>query len=406
MLVYLRWFSLLTIYLLAPSFLTNAAAQSPAYRFTAGQSALRVPIELANDLIVLKVRVNNSRALHFILDTGASISVMDPQSAKALGLRAKGKLDLDATGGSVQSRLIGPVSLSLTGVTVFNQTLATIDLDAFAPLFGYKIDGIIGYDFINNFVVEIDYAASLLNLYETGSYKYSGAGESIPIELVEKTPFVRGRIVLSGRGPVEGKFEVDTGGTMVLNLNTPFVNKHKMLETLAKQAQSKLGGAGGSSAAVKAQVTAVELGSFVIKNPLVVFAQGTEGSEGSAEYDGELGSRFFSQFKTILDYSRSQMILERNGNVPSGKDLSGLDIVAEPPRFRTYVVNNVEQDSPAAAAGVHEEDTIVAIDGRPAARLTLTELRRLFMQAGERVLSLKRGSKTIRVRMQLLSAAQ
>jgi S1-C subfamily serine protease len=100
------------------------------------------------------------------------------------------------------------------------------------------------------------------------------------------------------------------------------------------------------------------------------------------------------------------MILERNGNVSSGKDLSGLEIVAEAPRFRTYVVNNVEQDSPAAAAGVQEEDTIVAVDGRPAARLTLRELRRLFMQAGERVLSVKRGSKTIRVRIRLTSAAQ
>jgi len=405
MLVYLRCFSLITTCLLAPSFLANTAAQSPAYRFTSHQSAVRVPIELANDLVVLKVRVNNSRPLHFIFDTGASISVIDPQSAKALGLRAKGKLDLAATGGSVQSGLIGPVSLSLTGVTVFNQTLATIDLDAFAPLFGYKIDGIIGHDFINNFVVEIDYAASLMNLYETGSYKYSGSGESIPIELVEKTPFARARIVLNGREPVEGKFEVDTGGTGNLFLNTPFVKKHKMLETLTTQAQSKLGGAGGSSAAVKAHVPAVELGSFVLKNPLVVFAQGTEGSEGSAEYDGELGSRFFSQFKMILDYSRSQMILERNGNVSSGKDLSGLEIVAEPPRFRTYVVNNVEPNSPAAAAGVQEEDTIVAVDGGPTARLTLRELRRLFMQAGERVLSVKRGSKTIRLRMQLRSAA-
>ena len=397
--IYLRSFILITACLV-----TNTAAQSPAYRFTSGQSALRVPIELANDLIVLRVRVNNSRPLQFIFDTGASISVMDPQSAKALGLRAKGKLDLAATGGSVRSGLIGPVSLSLTGVTVFNQTLATIDLDAFAPLFGYKIDGIIGHDFINNFVVEIDYAASLMNLYETGSYKYAGAGESIPIELVEKTPFTRARIVLNGREPVEGKFEVDTGGTGNLFLNTPFVNKHKMLETLTTHAQSQLGGAGGSSAAVKAQVPAVELGSFVLKNPLVVFAQGTEGSEGSAEYDGEIGSKFLSQFKTILDYSRSQMILERNGNFSSGKDLSGIEIVAEAPRFRTYVVNNVDQDSPAAAAGVHEEDTIVAVDGRPAARFTLRELRRLFAQAGERVLSVKRGSKTIRVRMQLVSA--
>ena len=399
MLVYLRRLTLITACLLTPAFLT--AAQSPAYRFTAGQSSIRVPIELANDLIVLKVHVNSSRPLHFVFDTGASISVIDPQTAKALGLRAKGKLNLDATGGSVQSELIEPVSLSLAGVTVFKQTLATIDLDAFAPLFGYKIDGIIGHDFINNFVVEIDYAAGLMRLYETGSYKYSGAGESIPIELVEKTPFVHGRIVLNGREPIEGKFEVDTGGTGILNLNTPFVNNHKMLETLTTHAQSKLGGAGGSAAAVKAHVPTVEFGSLVVKNPLVVFAQGTEGSEGSAKYDGELGAGFFSQFKMILDYSRSQIIFERNQSVSTTRDLSGLDIVAEPPRFRTYVVNGVAADSPAAAVGVQEEDTIVAVDGQPTARLTLRELRRLFRQAGERVVSVRRGSKTIRLRMRL-----
>jgi hypothetical protein len=398
MLVYLRWLTVITTCLL---FVANTAAQSPAYRFAAGGSSVTVPIELANDLIVVKVRVNSSRPLHFIFDTGASISVIDPQSARALGLRAKGKLDLDATGGSVQSGLVGPVSLSLTGVTVFNQTLATIDLDAVAPLFGFKLDGIIGYDFIKNFVIEIDYAAGWMSLYETGGYKYSGAGESIPIELVDKTPFARARVVLNGREPVEGKFEVDTGGTGIMNLNTPFVNKHAMLETLTIHGQSKLGGVGGSAVALKARVPAVELGSLVLKNPLVVFAQGTEGSEGSAQYDGELGSGFFSRFKMILDYSRARMILERNENVSSGKDLSGLEIVAEPPRFRTYVVNNVAENSPAAAVGVQEEDTIVAVDGRPAASVSLRELRRLFTQAGERVLSIRRGPKTIRLRMQL-----
>jgi len=399
MLVYVRWLILITACLLTPAILTPA--QSPAYRFTAGQSSVRVPIELANDFIVLKVRVNRSRPLHFIFDTGASISVIDPQTAKALGLRAKGKLKLGATGGSVQSGLIGPVSLSLAGVTVFKQPLATIDLDAFAPLFGYKIDGIIGYDFINNFVVEIDFAAGLMSLYETGSYKYAGAGESIPIELVEKTPFVHVRIGLNEREPIVGKFEVDSGATGILSLNTPFVNKHKMLGTLTTHAQSKLGGAGGSAEAVKAHVSTVELGSLVVKNPLVVFAQGTAGSESSAEYDGELGAGFLSQFKTILDYSRSQMILERSQIVSTTRDLSGLDIVAEPPRFRTYVVNSVAADSPAAVVGVQEEDTIVAVDGQPTARLTLKELRRLFTQAGERALIVRRGSKTIRLRMRL-----
>ena len=396
--VCLRWF---TTCLLCLTLLPNASAQSASYRFTSGHSSLGVPFELANNLIIVKVRVNSSKPLHFIFDTGASISVIDPQSAKALRLRAKGKLELEATGGSVQSGLIGPVSLSLTGVTVFNQTLATVDLDVIAPLFGFKIDGIIGHDFINNFVVEIDYSAGLMNLYETSSYTYSGAGESIPVELVEKTPFARGRIVLSGREPIEGKFEVDTGGTGILGLNTPFVNKHKMLETLTSHAESKLGGAGGSSAAVKAHVHAVEVGSLVIKNPLVVFAQGTEGNEGSTESDGELGGGFFGQFKMILDYSRSKIILERNENVSTIRDLSGLEIVAEPPRFRTYIVNSVAADSPASAVGVQEEDTIMAVDGQSTARLTLRELRRLFTRPGERVLSVKRASKTIHLRLQL-----
>src|ERR1044072_517594 len=392
MLVYVRRFTLITACLLTPAILT--AAQSPSYRFTAGQSSVKVPIELANDLIVLKVRVNGSRPLHFIFATGAGTFVIDPQAAKDTGLRGKRKLILDATGGSVQSGLIGPVSLSLAGVTVFKQALATIDLDAFAPLFGYKIDGIIGHDFINNFVVEIDYGAGLMSLYETGSYKYAGAGESIPIELVEKTPFVPVRIVLNGREAIEGKFEVDTGATGILNLNTQFVNKHKMLETLNTQTQSKLGGAGGSAEAVKARVPAVALGRFIVKNPLVVFAQGTEGSEGSAEYDGELGAGFFSQFKMILDYSRSQIILERNQSVSTTRDLSGLDIVAERPRFRTCVVNGVAADSPAATVGVQEEDTIVAVDGQPTARLTLREMRRLFTQAGERGLK-KNGERRV-----------
>jgi hypothetical protein len=381
----IRWLTLIAAVLVCPTFLADAQT--------------RVPFELSGDLILLKVRVNRSRPLNFIFDTGASVSVIDPQSARALGLRAKGKLKLDATGGSVQSGLIKSVSLSVSGATVLNQTLATIDLDAFAPLFGFKIDGIIGHDFINHFVVEIDYASGVMNFFETQHYEYHGGGESVPLEIVEKTPYVRGRIVLNGREPIEGKFEIDTGGTGILNLNTPFVNKHKMLETLSKQAQGKMGGAGGSAATVKAHVLAVELGTLAIKDPLVVFARGTEGSEGSTEYDGSLNNGFLSEFKVILDYSRSRVILERNRKAFG--DLSGLEIVAEPPRFRTFVVNAVDDNSPAAAAGIQEEDTILAIDGQSTARLTLRELRRLFTQPGEHLLKIKHDSKTIQVRIRL-----
>jgi C-terminal processing protease CtpA/Prc len=150
---------------------------------------------------------------------------------------------------------------------------------------------------------------------------------------------------------------------------------------------------------VKAHVPAVALGSFAIKDPLVVFARGTEGSESSTEYDGSFNNGFLSEFKVILDYSHSQMILERS--YKTSPDLSGLEIVAELPRFRTFVVNAVEENSPAAVAGIQEEDTIIAIDGQPTARLTLRELRHLFTQPGEHVLQIKRGIRIMKLRMRL-----
>ena len=171
MFTYIRWLALVAAVLVGPTFLAGASAQTTGYRFTAGGSAPGVPFELSGNLIILEVRVNRSKPLHFIFDTGAEISVIDPQSARALKLRTKGKLKLDAIGGSVQSGLISSVSLSVPGVEVFNQALATIDLDAFAPLFGFKIDGIIGHDFINNFVVEIDYASGVMNFFDTQGYK-------------------------------------------------------------------------------------------------------------------------------------------------------------------------------------------------------------------------------------------
>ena len=45
------------------------------------------------------------------------------------------------------------------------------------------IDGVLGHQFFTHFVVEIDYARQQINVYDRASYKYSGAGEIIPLEI-------------------------------------------------------------------------------------------------------------------------------------------------------------------------------------------------------------------------------
>jgi PDZ domain-containing protein/aspartyl protease len=381
---------------------TPANKPSPRFRFTAGKSALKIPFDLSNNLIILQVRVNKSRPLNFIFDTGAGVSVIDPKTARALRLKEQGKLKLGATGGSVESGLIKGVSLGIPGVEVFDQTISTVSLESLTPLFGFRLDGIIGHDFIKNFVVEIDYPAGLINLREPQSYTYSGPGESVPITFMENTPFVRATVLVKGRDPIEGKFEVDTGGNGTLNVNTPFVNTHKLLEAVPNLMQSKLAGAGGASQAAKGRVAGVKVGSFVVEDPLVVFAQGTEGNESSIEFDGELGGAFFRRFKLILDYSRSRIILERYNGVLEVEDASGMEVFAEGANLRTFVVNDVTPNSPASDAGLQEEDIIVSLNGRPAASFTLKQLRQMFTHDGtEYTLGIKRGEKLMRVKIKL-----
>ena len=134
----------------------NRPKPVPTFRFASGQSALKIPFELSNNLILLQARVNDSPPRWFIFDTGANASVIDAQLAKELKLRARGRAQGSGTGGAIEAELIPGVSLALPGVKVFNQTVASLPINGASLMLGKSVSGIIGYDFIKQFVVEVD----------------------------------------------------------------------------------------------------------------------------------------------------------------------------------------------------------------------------------------------------------
>lgn len=282
---------------------------APKVRFTSGKSALKIPLELDGNIIFLRVSVNNSKPLKFIFDTGASVSVINQPRAAELGLKPTGQMRGDATGGAIQAALIEGVSLSVPGAEVSNQLIASMPFPA-SPV---EFDGVIGYDFINQFVVELDYRNKIMNLYSPRAYSYSGSGGIIPLLLKgRRTPLVRTKIIMEGRAPVEARLELDTGADGTFVINSPFVKKQKLLQAIPKTAQSSGSGAGGEQARLVGRVKALHLGRFILNNPTVGLSLDTEGSGASAENDGLIGGEIFRRFKVILDYSRRRMILEPN----------------------------------------------------------------------------------------------
>jgi Aspartyl protease/PDZ domain len=359
-----------------------------------------VPAEFVDNVIILRVSVNNSEPLKFIFDTGAGMSVLDSRKAKALHLNKAANLDANGVGGTVQGSLATGVSLSVSGVTVRNQKVAAIPLDF--PCEAADIVGIIGYDFINEFVVEIDYEAKTLGLFDPARYSYRGRGDVVPLTMDGNTPHVRARLGVPGGRSIEGWLEVDTGSDGTLTLNSPYVKKHGLLETFKKRIDSTHRGVGGESESVDVRMGDLELGRFTIPTPLVSLSLDREGSMASADDAGPLGGEILRRFRIVIDYSRRRMTLEPNAHLsdPIETGMSGINFDNED--CRPYKVKKVDEKSPAAEAGIRAGDEVVAIDGRSFKEIPSFEMEKLLSRNGaEYELTINRAGKTQTVKIKL-----
>lgn len=346
---------------------------------TARDAAAEIPFDNDFGLVFVPVVVAGGEALWFLLDTGFEYSVLNVDHVGPLGLALSDTQTVPQPGGAVTVGTIPATTLRIAGREIPGVALRALPLTPLQPVVGRAVDGIIGHDVIERFVVEIDYGRRRLVLHDPTGFRYGGDGAVLPVTIENDEPFVDGEILQPHRPPIRGRFKIDTGSLDALGLNRNFLNDADVLAPEQRTLALPGVAVGGETEGIAFTIDGFRIGGYVVPD-LIIGA--TLASAGFEERDdaGTVGAEILGRFTVILDYPRERIMLEPSERVaePGQWDRSGLWIVADGPGFSTFRVRSVVPDSPAADAGLLVGDVIIAVNGRQARDWRLGELWRLL----------------------------
>src|SRR5262245_61217510 len=343
--------------------LTGAASCTPSPT-PVTQSDL--PVQLVNNLLFVSVRVGSSKALSFILDTGASATVLNRRVAERLGLDLRASDDARTGGGSVQTASATGITLFVGNTSLPDVTIVAIDLSGLQAGLGRRVDGILGYDIFRRYVVEINYSANTVRLHDPTDDRYEGQGDMLPIVIEDQVPFVQVQVLRPTGEASDAKVEFDTGQTGAMTLIKSYIDTNHLVAAQQPRLRTRTGAilSGGVTAEV-VRISGVRLGRFVVKNPVLNVTPDAEGAGVSDDTVGLLGGEVLRRFTVTVDYSRSRIILEPNAllDAPMEFDMSGMSLAAVSSDPSMYRVRTLIEQSPATDAGVAVGDLLIAVDG-------------------------------------------
>ena len=388
-----------TLYTVARVVLAGAAVTATACR--PGEPVTRVPAELVNNLIVVTGRINDSAPLAFVLDTGASTSVVDRGTASALRLSLGTAGRATTGGGDVETVTVSGANLSIADLRFRDLPLVAIDLTGLRAGLGHAVAGILGYDVFAQWVVEIDYITPAVRFHDPKAWSPPpGAADVRFAAMDDRIPLVDLALRGVSGAPALARVELDTGQTGALTLTSRFVAEHRSVDDAQSRVFVTAGAIlAGRVSAYVARLGSLRVGATEVAHPVVTVTPGEAQAGVTDTTAGLLGGEVLRRFHLFIDYSRRQLWVQPNADATSAMefDMSGMSLAALPPDWRSYRVRAVIPASPAADAGLKADDVVVAVDGRPAADYRLTELRRLLRVPGDRVVTVTRAGSRLTV---------
>lgn len=418
------------------------------FQFETDKTKITIPFQLINNLIFIPINVNGVE-LNFLLDTGVEETILlSLDDKEGLNFNNVEKIKLRGLGmeESIEGLKSNDNVMSVKELVDKHHNLYIV-LDQsfnFSTHIGIPVNGIIGYSFFRNNLLEINYDKKKLFVYKDTKKvqkKINRTYTRIPISIERSKPYAQAWITMDEK-EIAAKLLLDIGNSDALWLFQGVSSEIKVPE---KSFDDFLGkGFSGDVLGKRTRISNFRLGTFEFKNPIIAMPDLNSIKSVSMVENrvGSIGGEIFKRFSVIVDYRNKQLFLSKSNHfdLPFQYNRSGIELqnegmqwVQETVPLKTinlientfdengnkvdtnfkykfslkpiYTIANVRKDSPAERCGLRKGDVIISINKMMGYKYSLQEINEILKSEDGKWLSfeVERNSQILKFKFQLKS---
>ena len=299
-------------------------------------------------------------SLHFILDTGSGGISLDSSTCIRLGIDLEASdIFIRGLGGTRNVKFLYNANLTLQHLKTDSLDFHVNNYDILTSVYGVKIDGIIGYSFLKNYIVNINYDSSYIEIFSKGIYKYPKRGFILTPNM-QKIPIIK--LNFKETKKLQNNFYFDTGAGLCFLLSDDYVKDFSIFSaSKRKPVLTQAEGLGGKMIMKLTTIKALHIGLYTFKNvPTHIFEDVTNITSYPI-LGGLIGNDILRRFNVTLNYEKNEIHLIPNSFFKDQFDYAytGLGLYDNDGRV---VIEDIIPNSPGNKAGFMLGDAIMAIN--------------------------------------------